>query len=182
MGAYFFKLAFICLFTIGASIQAEMPMQGKNMQLRGSIKTSKPNMQNILFIQVAKEAIISHDSADPPNTFRLTLKEPQPNLAYFGDQPQRFTGKIPIETFLKNWALGEGVMQGTAAASELNGALVNTSTTLQKINDLSESLILLTDPVYDPDNHELRFKIRGFGNTNLTVGRHANPMLLIDNN
>lgn len=156
--------------------------QKANAQMRGGSTSAKGSIQNILFIQTAREAVIERDLGEARGTYSLTLKGVQPNLAYFGDQPQRLAGKVPLDTFLNDWSRGRGVMSYSGAAGGLNGALVTTSTTPSNVTDVSESLIILSEPSYDARTQELKFTIRNMSGTKLQIGRHSNPILFIDNN
>lgn len=143
---------------------------------------TQAGVQNILFIQTAREAIIDRDLGETTGVYTLTLKGVQPNLAYFGDQPKRLAGKVPLNTFLSDWSRGRGAIKNSNAAGALNGALVTTSTTPSNVTDVSESLIMLSEPVYNARTQELKFTIRNISGTKLETGRHQSPILFIDAN
>lgn len=138
--------------------------------------------QNILFIQAAREAVIERDMGESKGNYTLTLRGVQPNLAFFGDQPQRLAGKVSLDQFINDWKSGNGQLHSGGIAGAVHGALVTTSQTPSNVADVSESMIILSEPIYDAKAQELKFKVRNVANGQIQAGRHANPLLIIDNN
>ena len=138
--------------------------------------------QNILFIQTAREAVIERSLGEAKGSYTLTLKGVQPNLAFFGDQPQRLAGKVTVDQFVSDWNQGNGVMAAGGQSGSLSGALVTTSTTPSNVTDVSQSLLILSNPIYDARSQELKFNVRNVSGNQIEAGRHPNPILFIDNN
>lgn len=123
-----------------------------------------------LLIQTARLATIERDMYGDTDGFVLTLKGVDPNLAFFNNGSQRSIGKVSINDFVNN-------MTNTNGAS---AALVTTSTTPDNAPDLQESIIILTNPVYDSRQQTLKFNIDNLNGERLRAGSHQNPILLID--
>lgn len=143
-----------------------------------SSHTTHTNVANInsttgnpaLLIQTARLATIERDLYGNTDGFVLTLKGVEPNLAFFNNNGQRTIGKVAINDFINS-------MDTTNGAS---AALVTTSTTPDNAPDLQESVIILSNPVYDARQQTLRFHIDNLNGNRLRAGSHQNPVLLID--
>lgn len=123
-----------------------------------------------LLIQTARLATIERDMYGNTDGFILTLKGVEPNLAFFNNNGQRMIGKVAINDFINS-------MKSTNGAS---AALVTTSTTPDNAPDLQESVIILSNPVYDSRTQTLKFNIDNLNGNKLRAGSHQNPVLLID--
>lgn len=135
-----------------------------------NIPTSRIAGNPALLIQTARLATIERDMYGNTDGFVLTLKGVEPNLAFFNNNGQRTIGKVGISDFVNS-------LKTTNGAS---AALVTTSTTPDNAPDLQESVIILSNPVYDARQQTLKFNIDNFNGTNLRAGSHQNAVLLID--
>lgn len=136
---------------------------GTNTAISGTVTPA-------LLIQTARQATIERDIYGDSNGFVLTLKGVDPNLAFFNNGSQRSVGKVSITDFVNNMANTNGA----------SAALVTTSTTPDNAPDLQESIIILTNPVYDSRQQTLKFNIDNLNGERLRAGSHQNPILLID--
>jgi hypothetical protein len=150
------------------------------IQTSGQIPTTATQYSNIptsqiagnaaLLIQTARLATIERDMYGNTDGFVLTLKGVEPNLAFFNNNGQRMIGKVGINDFINS-------LKSTNGAS---AALVTTSTTPDNAPDLQESVIILSNPVYDSRLQTLKFNIDNLNGNRLRAGSHQNAVLLID--
>lgn len=59
---------------------------------------------NYLFLASGKNAVLSHDKG---NQYTLTIIQAQPHVAYFSDRPERVSGLVSNQRFVKLWTDGK---------------------------------------------------------------------------
>ena len=137
---------------------------------------NEENRVELLFIQTAKEAVISKNRSNN-GKFVLTLKGVNPEIAYFSDRPKRIAGKTSIQIFLNEWSRGSQSFK----ADNPNAALVTRLSHSSSHGDSQENMVVLTNPRYDPRRNTLSYDIEPISNNSaIEEGVHKDPVLFID--
>lgn len=129
----------------------------------------------VLFIQSAKEAVITKEKN---NTYTLTLRHPNPDIAFVSERPIRTAGKTSIQSFISSFN------QGQSQTDEHNpnaSLVINNSTAVDPSPRASSQLIVLSTPRIS--NDAISYTIHPQQNSSMVQeGTYQNPVLFIDNN
>ena len=112
------------------------------------------NAKNVsmLFVQTAHAGKITQASK---NNYRVVLKDVSPYVTYFSDRPNRITGVMPLQKFLKVWDKGSDSLSIDHPNVGIQAIL--DATEPQQNNQMITSILTLSNPRYDAENKTLTY-------------------------
>lgn len=126
----------------------------------------------ILFIQSAKEVNVARSKTNT-DLWTITLKDVEPDVAYFSETPKKMAGKVSIENFIQE-----------IAAKRANGPRANLVTQLSHSGSQGSSYerqVILSNPRFDKATNSITYDAKNpVGSNNLQEGKHENPVLFIE--
>jgi hypothetical protein len=126
----------------------------------------------LMFIQTAEEAVVKQNPKNP-DRWIVTLRNVDPDVAYFSERPKKMAGKVTIENFLEEWK------QGTR--NNPTGALITQFSHSNLEGDGSNRQIVLSNPRFDKRNKTITYDAQNpLGSKNLREGKHQDPVLFIE--
>lgn len=127
----------------------------------------------LLFIQTAEEAVLRQNPKNP-DQWTLTLKNVDPEIAYFSESPKKMAGKVSISNFLQEW-------DTKTSKRTPQGALVTKFSHSSAQGSDQERQIYLSNPRWSSKNNTLTYDVLNpFGSKSLTQGNHQAPVLFIE--
>ena len=125
---------------------------------------SKDTETSYLFVQQAGEAEITEST--------LILRAAREQVAWFTDRPVREAGQIPTEEFPHLWDKGENSFADDPP---------NADFTCTRDAEVFQSVLRLTNPLYDPANRTFTYEFETIDPTTTPdFSRCAEPQLFID--
>jgi len=158
----FFTLILCSFFISGSSIFGYIP---------------KPNPQEqenfeLLFIQSAEEVTLKQNPRNPER-WTITLKNIDPDIAYFSEKPRKMAGKVTIQDFIEEWNLNN--------KNSPSGSLVTKFSHADAQGTDSDRKVILSNPRYNAKRMTLTYDARNaYGTDNLQNGSHKDPVLFIE--
>lgn len=135
------------------------------------LPSERQNFQ-LLFIQTAEEAILRQNPKDH-NQWTLTLKNVDPEVAYFSESPRKMAGKVTISNFLEEWKI--------KSPKNPKGALVTQFSHSSAEGSNNDRQIVLSNPRWNQRNNTLTYDVANpKGISSLTEGQHQDPVLFIE--
>lgn len=126
----------------------------------------------MLFIQSAKEVDVKK-SATNPDLWTVTLKNVDPDIAYFSETPKKMAGKVTIENFIQEVTARKG--------NNTKGSLVTQFSHSGSQGSSYERQIVLSNPRFDKATNTLTYDAKNPpGSQNLQEGNHKDPVLFIE--
>jgi ketopantoate hydroxymethyltransferase len=135
---------------------------------------------DLLFTQLASSATIA--ATGTPNTYLLTLNDVSSSTTWFTDRPERKTGVVTTEEFVRRWDTRGSQFEKDAP----NANIVIFTTTAQGVKESTEHVVELTDPHYEAKSHVLSYHIKLLPSRTLstskfpTTGKTEEVALFID--
>lgn len=118
-------------------------------------KSANTKDDHALLVLVSKEASLK--AADKSGSYQLTLKGVNPKVIYFLDRPERKTGQISLDKFIKQWAKG-GTFNQDAPNAVIEVVRLNAKTKKLESNETTYAVTL-----YNPaslNKNQMNFEIK----------------------
>lgn len=112
------KLMMVLLLCCVTTVYAGSLLGQKNLPMTHK----KQHSISLLFVLSANKAILSPNK-HKPNTYTLTLINPDKQVSFFADRPSRVDGMLPIQQFAKDWVKGKNSFAKDAPNAALRGGL-----------------------------------------------------------
>jgi len=126
----------------------------------------------MLFIQSAEEVNVNR-SATNPDLWTVTLKNVDPDIAYFSESPKKMAGKVSIENFIQE-----------VGSNRSNASKANLVTQLSHSGSQGSSYdrqVILSNPRFDKSNNSITYDAKNpLGSQNLQEGNNKDPVLFIE--
>jgi len=132
---------------------------------------------NYLFLQNASSGILK--ATKEHGTYQLVLQNVQPNVTYFSDRPNRITGSITLDTFLKEWQKKNG-FKTDAPNVGIEGIKLHAFSRDQEVS----VIMILSNPIYDKKSNSLTYTARALNTNESDIKDNiklSNIALFIDN-
>lgn len=107
-----------------------------------------------MFLQSAKSGSLVPISAEK-GSYLITLNNVDPYLSYFSDRPNRVTGLLPLDNFIKLWSHGSNKFD----TNPPNVAIETTKIKLFFDKKKATILATLTQPAYNKKTHQLSYRL-----------------------
>lgn len=125
----------------------------------------------LMFIQTAEEAVVKQNPKNP-DRWVVTLRNIDPDVAYFSERPKKMAGKVTVEGFLEEWKVGN--------KRNPTGALV-TQFSHAGSGEGNGGQIVLSNPRFDKRNRTITYDAQNpMGKKHLSEGKHEDPVLFIE--
>lgn len=158
--ALLFSAVFISTGTVSAANYVPKPAASEQQDFQ------------LLFIQSADEAIVKQNPKNP-DKWTVVLKNVDPDVAYFSEQPKKMAGKVTIDGFLSEWKVGK--------RKNPNGSLIVQFNHADLEGDGSNRRIILSNPRFDKRSNTITYDAQNpLGSKNLIEGKHQDPVLFIE--
>lgn len=129
------------------------------------------NSFQLMFIQSAEEAVVKQNPKNP-DRWVVTLRNVDPDVAYFSDSPKKMAGKLTVEGFLDEWKLGNKKNPTGSLVTQFSHASSGAGETGQ---------IILSNPRFDKRNNTITYDAQNpLGKKHLSEGKHQDPVLFIE--
>jgi len=116
-----------------------------------------------LFVQNANYATIE-PVKDKPNTYTITLKQISPLVIFISDRPNRKTGQLPVEQFIKLW---ESKGSDSFKDNPPNAVLSSVHNSLFFSDKNANYGFELSSPSYDAKTKTLSYTAKGLEGTSV---------------
>lgn len=123
-----------------------------------------PAPTNYLFLQNAQSGVLK--STPTQGIYQLTLQGLQPYVTYFSDRPNRITGLMTIDTFLKEW---QGNVKSGIKTVAPNVGIEGIKLHAFSRNQEVSFIMVLSNPIYDKKSNTMTYTahpLKAQGTTN----------------
>lgn len=149
-------MACLLFFTIVAvHASSSSKLNAEDSSLNPATKTETA----LLFQQVAASSSLTPINSQK-GIYRLSLKSPSPYITYFSDEPERYTGIMPVSEFYQHWKKGRIFKTNIQPNAALEAYDKKSKTHIS-------CTVMLSDPTYQAKTNSISYKITLLGDQRL---------------
>ncbi len=131
-------------------------------------------LHETMYILRAKEGVLKKDPVNFGH-YSLEITEEESELVYFGDQPERKIGKIPLGEFIRTW------QHSLKAQTNLPCVVISSIRfTPSSENGALADIVQVFHPEYNPSLHRVTFSCKPLHDFPLQAGTFEQPVLIFD--